>query len=225
MTLDAARTHLIASLRRNGIDQAAVLAAMAQVPRERFVPAALSDQAWADRPLPIGLGQTISQPLVVAFMSQALQVEQHHRVLEIGTGCGYQTAVLAKLVDRVYTMERHRSLLTAALARLAALDLGGVEGRWGDGSQGWPEEAPFDRIMVTAAAGPEPPPALLEQLAVDGIMVLPLSESPGSGWGEQWLCRVVRSSSGFRREDLWPVRFVPLIAGPLPDDPPGGPAS
>ncbi len=156
--------------------------------------------------------QTISQPLVVALMTQALEVGDRHKVLEIGTGSGYQAAVLAKLCRRVFTMERHRGLLKEAEKRFAELKIHNVTTRFGDGTKGWPEQAPFDRIIVTAAA-PEVPQVLLDSLAEGGILVAPVGEERR----DQTLLRVRRRDGGLVIEDLGPVRFVPLVAG-LPRD-------
>ena len=214
MSVEDRRRHLIRSLARAGITDRAVLRAMAEVPRERFVPPALADQAYDDIPLPIGHGQTISQPLVVAYMTQTLALDDRLRVLEIGTGSGYQTAVLARLCRHVYTVERLRSLLVEARRRFAELGVHGVSTRLGDGTRGWAEEAPFDRIMVTAGAlGTEPPPDLTEQLAVGGVLIIPL----GNDRWEQRLVRIRRCETGFQREESWPVRFVPLLPD-LPSD-------
>ena len=206
--------RLIKAIRSNGITDQAVLRSVSSLPRDRFVPPALTAFAWDDRPLPIGEDQTISQPSVVAWMTELLEVLPTHRVLEIGTGSGYQAAVLALLGARVYTVERRPPLLAEARERFAGLGLDGIACRLGDGTRGWPEEAPFDRILVTAgAAGREPPPALLEQLGPDGILVIPLGDDR---W-QQRLVRIRRSGTGFLREESWPVRFVPLVADPPAD--------
>ena len=213
MTDDARRIRLLMSLRRSGVTDHRVLGAVERVPRDLFVPDAFQDQAYEDIALPIGLGQTISQPLVVALMTQALGVDDLHKVLEIGTGSGYQGAVLAKLCRRLYTIERHRDLLQVAEARFAELRLHNVTTRHGDGMAGWPEQAPFQRILVTAACGSdEPPAALTDQLAVGGVLVIPM----GDDKRQQRVVRFTRSDSGLEREDLWPVRFVPLVPS-LPD--------
>ncbi len=207
--------RLIRRIRQNGITHDMVLDEMAAVPRERFVPPELRACAWDDRPLPIGLDQTISQPSVVAYMTELLELSPTHRVLEIGTGSGYQAAVLARLCRRVYTVERRPPLLAEARQRFAGLGLDGIATRLGDGTRGWPEEAPFDRIVVTAGAeGREPPPALPAQLAVGGVLVIPLADDR---WVQR-LVRIRRSETGFQREELWPVRFVPLVAD-LPSEP------
>ncbi len=210
---EARKIRLLMALRRSGITDATVLGAIERVPREAFVPENFADQAYEDRALPIGLGQTISQPLVVALMTQALEIAWDSKILEIGTGSGYQAAVLAKLGRRVYTIERHRGLLEEAERRFAALRLHNITTRVGDGTKGWPEQAPFHRIMVTAGhAGREPPPALLEQLHVGGCLVIPMGEDGR----RQWVVRFRRTENGIDREELWPVRFVPLLPD-LPD--------
>lgn len=181
-----------------------VLLALAQVPRHLFVDAPL-ELAYRDRPLPIGHGQTISQPAVVAMMTQALALRGGERVLEIGTGSGYQAAVLAPLVRHVYTIEIVRPLGEAARARLAALGHANVSVRIGDGYRGWPEEAPFDRIILTAAP-PELPKALLAQLKEGGILVAPIGED-----GDQRLRRFRKTAGALAEEDLGPIRFVPMV--------------
>ncbi len=208
MKADTRRARLVMDLRQGGVTDRAVLAAIETVPRHEFVPPAFADRAWDNAPLPIGAGQTISQPLIVALMTQALEVQKRHKVLEIGTGSGYQTAILAKLCRRVYTIERIRELSARAEELLARLGIRNVTAMLGDGSKGWPEQAPFDRIMVTAAAG-QVPEALLNQLAVGGIMVVPVGESVE----EQVLVRVKRNERGFEHELLTGVRFVPLVEG------------
>nr|WP_211113638.1 protein-L-isoaspartate(D-aspartate) O-methyltransferase [Azospirillum endophyticum] len=198
------------ALRGAGVTDTKVLAAIERIPRELFVPEAFQDRAWEDTALPIDLGQTISQPLVVGLMTQALELQPRHLVLEIGTGSGYQAAVLSRLCRRVFTMERLKPLLREAEARFEALDIGNITTRLGDGTRGWPEQAPFARILVTAAGGPEPPKDLTDQLAVGGVMVIPL----GSDHRGQRVVRFRRSEAGLIREDLWPVRFVPLLSDP-----------
>ena len=213
MPTDAARIRLILGLRRAGISDAAVLAAIETVPRERFVPETFRDQAWEDIALPIGLGQTISQPRVVAMMTEALRVTRRHRVLEIGTGSGYQAAVLAKLCRRLYTIERHPALLARAEAILKELGVTNVVTRAGDGMAGWPELAPFDRIIVTAAPCEAPKP-LLDQLSPEaGVMVIPMGGSAES----QHLWRITRRGEAYDRERLAAVRFVPLLPGVAED--------
>ncbi len=213
MTLEARKIRLLMHLRQAGITDHRVLGAIERVPRERFVPPSFQDQAYEDMALPIGLGQTISQPLVVALMTQALDVGPRDKVLEIGTGSGYQASVLARLCRRLYTIERHRSLLPTAEARFRDLRLHNITAMVGDGHLGWSRQAPFQRILVTAAhSGDEPPRALIEQLDQDGVMVIPMA---ADGSGEQRIVRWLRGHRGAQREDLWPVRFVPL----LPDRP------
>ena len=200
--------RLLMELRGLGITDARVLGALERVRREAFVPAAFRDQAWENVALPIGQAQTISQPLVVALMTQALEVGERHKVLEIGTGSGYQASILAKLCRRVFTMERHRPLLKDAEKRFAELKIHNVTTRFGDGSRGWPEQAPFDRIMITAAA-PEVPQVLVNSLAEGGILVAPVGEERRG----QQLVRIRRRDGVLITEDLGPVRFVPLVAG------------
>lgn len=200
--------RLILEVRQRGITDARVLAAMEQTPRHLFVPEAFKGRAYENVALPIGRHQTISQPSVVARMTHALDVGERMKVLEVGTGSGYQAAVLARLCRRLYTVERHAPLLKAAEALFAELRLTNVTSIVGDGSRGWPEQAPFDRIMVTAAAI-DIPPQFVEQLAIDGIMVLPV----GLDDGDQRLVRVVRTADGAETEDLGGVRFVPLMTG------------
>ena len=213
MSLAARKIRLIMQLRRSGISDTGVLAAIERIPREAFVPKPFLDQAYENRTLPIGHGQTLSQPRVVALMTQALGLARRHKLLEVGTGSGYQAAVLSRLVRRVYTVERHRALLREAERRFAELRLHNVVTRLGDGSRGWKEQAPFDRIIVTAAAA-EVPRALLDQLSVDGVLVAPI----GPDRGEQELLRITRLADGERRESLGPVRFVPLVPGALPSE-------
>ncbi len=208
MTSDARKARLIVDLRKAGVTDGRVLAAMEGVPRERFLPQAFLHKAYDDVALPIGHQQTVSQPTVVGRMTQALEVGERHKVLEIGTGSGYQAAVLAGLCRRLYTIERHPELRAEADERLAALGITNLTALTGDGTLGWPEQAPFDRIMVTAAAA-DVPGILVGQLAEGGVMVVPVGEEDG----EQWLMRVRRRGDGAETEDLGPVRFVPLVAG------------
>lgn len=202
------RTRLIDDeLRQLGIRNEAVLQAMRTVPREEFISDRLREFAYRNAPLPIGSGQTISQPLVVAHMAEALQLSPDDRVLEIGTGSGYAAAVISKLVKDVFTVERIPDLAETATARLRELGYDNVHVLQGDGTRGWPENAPFDAIVV-AAGGPQIPPALLQQLRVGGRLVIPVGEEQES----QRLIRVVRrGTDDFRREDLGCVRFVPLV--------------
>lgn len=208
MSPDPRTIQLIMELRTGGVRDQRVLEAIEAVPREMFVEQAFGDQAYANLPLPIDCGQTISQPFVVGFMTDRLQLGPRHTVLEIGTGSGYQTAILSKLCRRVFTIERYRTLAEQAGERFRALKLANIVQMVGDGSKGWPKVAPFERIIVTAAAK-EPPPALLGQLTVGGIMVIPLEERPG----KQDLWRITRTRDGYDREPLLPVRFVPLVEG------------
>jgi protein-L-isoaspartate(D-aspartate) O-methyltransferase len=212
------KLRLIMALRRGGIGDARVLSAIERIPRELFVPATFADQAYENVALPIGHGQTVSQPLVVAHMTEALEIGARHKVLEIGTGSGYQAAVLAKLCRRVYSIERHRELLREAEQRLAKLRIHNVTLRFGDGTKGWPEQAPFDRIIVTAAAL-ELPAVLADSLAIGGVLVAPVGEDRR----DQQLLRIRRQETGFTTEELGAVRFVPLVAG-LPRDGNGVPA-
>ena len=213
MTMDARKIRLIMQLRSAGISDTAVLSAIERIPREAFVPKSFQDQAYENMALPIGHGQTLSQPQVVALMSQALKAEARGKVLEIGTGSGYQAAILSRICRRVYSIERHRELLVMAEERFRALRLHNITSRTGDGWKGWREQAPFERIIVTAAP-PRLPEVLLDQLAPEGIMVLPL----GSSSRIQQLLRITRDEAGtFHEEDLGAVRFVPLVAG-LPED-------
>ncbi|MFP4080833.1 MAG: protein-L-isoaspartate(D-aspartate) O-methyltransferase [Ectothiorhodospira sp.] len=193
----------------------AVEAALRRVPRERFVPEALAERAWDNTALPIGHGQTISQPFIVALMTDLLALDKDSRVLEVGTGCGYQTAVLAELAARVHTIEVVPELARAARERLEALGYTRVQTRVGDGRAGWPEAAPFDAIIVTAAA-PGIPPALTEQLRPGGRLVLPLD----SGWQAQDLVVAMRTpDGGLQRRKVLGVRFVPLVPGQTPPAP------
>ena len=198
-----ARENLVRSLGAQGISDERVLAAIGEVPRERFVPERLRNHAYDDRALPIGEGQTISQPFVVAYMTQMLHVDSESRVLEIGTGSGYQAAILSGLVADVYSIEIVEPLGRRAAELLTELGYGNVHVRIGDGYQGWPEEAPFDAIIVTAAPGHIPAP-LVDQLAVGGTMVLPVGDST------QFLTLVERSDAGVTTTRDLPVIFVPM---------------
>jgi protein-L-isoaspartate(D-aspartate) O-methyltransferase len=196
------------NLRRRGISDAAVLRAMDEVPREDFVDRQYMHLAYTDQALPISCGQTISQPYVVAYMTEQLAVKPHHRVLEIGTGSGYQAAVLARLAAQVITVERYRTLAETARARFARLGLANVTVVPGDGLLGAPEHAPYDRIIVTAAAE-HLPETLADQLAEDAIMILPL----GPHADAQRIVKLTRTAAGLQRDDLIWVRFVPLLPG------------
>ncbi|MEQ8483422.1 MAG: protein-L-isoaspartate(D-aspartate) O-methyltransferase [Pseudomonadales bacterium] len=210
MTSQRTRDRLVARLRDKGIHHEAVLAAIGRVPRHIFVDEALAHRAYEDTALPIGYGQTISQPFIVALMSQTLLSAPRSRVLEVGTGSGYQTAVLASLrplVRRVFSIERLRDLSVRAEQRLAAMGSRSVRFRHGDGYEGWAEEGPFDGILVTAAP-PEVPQALLDQLAPGGRMVVPVG-----GDGVQELQVYDRTEQGMRVETVEYVRFVPLLKG------------
>ena len=211
MSIDARKIRLIMQLRRSGVTDTTVLAVIERLPRETFVPRSFLDQAYEDMALPIGSGQTISQPLVVAMMTQALELHDRLKVLEVGTGSGYQAAVLSRLVRRVYTIERHRALLHEAEARFHQLGLHNITTRAGNGTKGWPEQAPFDRILVTAAADGDIPKTLTDQLAIGGVMVAPL----GNDRRNQRVYRIRRTETGLQREELWPVRFVPLLPEPV----------
>ncbi|MEQ8992068.1 MAG: protein-L-isoaspartate(D-aspartate) O-methyltransferase [Pseudomonadales bacterium] len=210
MTSQRTRDRLVARLRDKGIHHEAVLAAIGRVPRHIFVDEALAHRAYEDTALPIGYGQTISQPIIVALMSPTLLSAPRSRVLEVGTGSGYQTAVLASLrplVRRVFSIERLRDLSVRAEQRLAAMGSRSVRFRHGDGYEGWAEEGPFDGILVTAAP-PEVPQALLDQLAPGGRMVVPVG-----GDGVQELQVYDRTEQGMRVETVEYVRFVPLLKG------------
>jgi protein-L-isoaspartate(D-aspartate) O-methyltransferase len=202
------RMQFLLAMRRRGIGDAAVLRALDEVPREHFVGHEFQGAAYADQALPIACGQTISQPYVVAYMTEQLGVRPQHRVLEIGTGSGYQAAILSRLAHEVVSIERYRTLAEAARARLETLGYQNVEIRSGDGLDGAPDRAPFDRIMVTAAAETVPD-TLVEQLADDGVMLLPL----GPHGGAQRLVKVVKADGQVQQEELLGVRFVPLLPG------------
>jgi protein-L-isoaspartate(D-aspartate) O-methyltransferase len=202
------KLRLLMELRRAGIGDARVLGAIEKTPREVFVPASFEDQAYENTALPIGNGQTVSQPYVVALMTEKLEIRERQSVLEIGTGSGYQTAVLANLCRRVFSIERHRELLRDAERRFEQLHLRNIVCRFGDGTKGWPEQAPYDRVIVTAAA-PEVPASLVDGLALGGVLVAPV----GGERGDQQLVRIRRNDDGFSTEDLALVRFVPLVAG------------
>lgn len=204
------KIRLILDLRRAGVTDLRVCAAIERIPRELFAPGEFRDKAYENTALPIACHQTMSAPITVARMTQGLEVGERMKVLEVGTGSGYQAAVLARLCRRVYTIERYRELLLEADRRLAELGVHNVTSKVGDGTLGWREQAPFERIIVTAAAM-DVPPVLAEQLAVGGVMVVPIDDGAGS----QTLLRVRRTMDGLDTEDLGAMRFVPLIAGPV----------
>lgn len=209
MTFDApTKMQFLYALRSKGVTDARVLTAMEQVDRADYVKGTFADRAYEDMPLPIACGQTISQPSVVGLMTQALQISPRDKVLEIGTGSGYQAAILSKLARRVYTVDRYKRLVQAARAVFEANDITNITTFTADGSHGFEEQAPFDRILLTAAAE-DPPGPLLAQLRVGGIMVLPVGQSDAV----QSLIRVSRTETGFDYDELRAVRFVPLLEG------------
>ena len=199
---------LIMELRHAGISDMEILKAIERTPRDLFVPPIFADYAYENAALPIAMGQTISQPLMVAEMTHALQLNDRIKILEIGTGSGYQTVILSHLCRRVYTIERHRSLQVQAEEIFTQLKRRNITAMCGDGGLGWPEQAPFERILVTAAAH-DIPPVLADQLSIGGIMVLPVGEDKET----QRLLRVTRTEDGLDVEDKGEVRFVPLVAG------------
>jgi protein-L-isoaspartate(D-aspartate) O-methyltransferase len=200
--------EFLLTLRRRGIADQAVLRAMDEVPRGNFVEPGFADAAYADQALPIACGQTISQPYVVAYMTEQLALRPHTRVLEVGTGSGYQAAVLSRLAREVVSIERYRTLSELARQRLAALGYDNVDVVHGDGFAGVPGRAPFDRIIVTAAAQTIPQ-TLLDQLSSGGIMLLPLGPRDAT----QHIVKLTKSETGVARENLIAVRFVPLLPG------------
>ncbi|MGH1424658.1 MAG: protein-L-isoaspartate(D-aspartate) O-methyltransferase [Pseudooceanicola sp.] len=202
------KMQFLFTLRSRGVTDKTVLTAMEKIDRGAFIRGLFSDRAYEDTPLPINCGQTISQPSVVGLMSQALEVQPRDKVLEVGTGSGYQAAVLSQLARRVYTVDRHAKLVHEARDVFDAMDLSNITAIVGDGSHGLPDQAPFDRILVTAAAE-DPPGPLLAQLKIGGIMVLPVGQSDTV----QSLIRVRRSETGLEYDELSPVRFVPLVEG------------
>ena len=207
-TAETRLARLVLGLRSQGVTDPKVLAAIEGTPRDLFVPDLFRERSFEDSALPIACGQTISQPFIVGLMTQALKVDGRSRVLEIGTGSGYQTAVLARLARFVYSVERYRTLLAEAEERLKTLGATNVFTRFGDGGEGWPEQAPFDRILVTAAASGEPK-VLLGQLKPNGVLVAPIGRGP-----VQTLKRYVGDGKGgFKVEALCDVRFVPLLEG------------
>ena len=202
------KMQFLFALRSKGVTDNRVLAAMEKIDRGPFVRGLFAERAYEDMPLPIACGQTISQPSVVGLMTQALQVHPRDKVLEVGTGSGYQAAVPSQLARRVYTVDRYRRLVHEARALFDEMELTNITALLGDGSFGLPDQAPFDRILVTAAAE-DPPGPLLAQLKIGGIMVVPVGQSDTV----QSLIRVVRHENGFDYDELRPVRFVPLVEG------------
>lgn len=202
------RAELLLSLRKRGMRDRMVMSAFEKVPRERFVEPAFRPFAWNDQALPIDCGQTISQPAVIALMTDALELTAAHTVLEVGTGSGYHAAILAHIVKKVVTVERFHTLASTAAARLRQLGLSNVEVLVADGTFGCPPRAPFDRIVVNAAVR-EVPPALFEQLVPDGVLIAPV----GAPEETQRLMRYAKTADGLVQRDLGPVRFVPLLPG------------
>ncbi|MGR3661488.1 MAG: protein-L-isoaspartate(D-aspartate) O-methyltransferase [Paracoccaceae bacterium] len=209
MTDDAERKmQFLFALRSKGVTDKRVLEVMEKIDRGPFVRGLFSERAYEDMPLPIACGQTISQPSVVGLMTQALDVHSRHKVLEVGTGSGYQAAILSQLARRVYTVDRYRRLVIEAQAIFDELDLTNITAFTADGSHGLPDQAPFDRIIVTAAAE-DPPGPLLAQLRIGGIMVVPVGQSDAV----QSLIKVTRTETGYDYDELRSVRFVPLLEG------------
>jgi protein-L-isoaspartate(D-aspartate) O-methyltransferase len=219
---DPRSIQLVMTLRKQGITDNKVLSAMERTPREAFVDEPFAHHAWDNSALPIACGQTISQPFVVAYITQELKLEPNMRVLELGTGSGYQAAVLAPLCRKVYTVERHRPLFQQAQARFKQLKLDNIVTKHGDGLNGWPEQAPFDRIVLSAAVA-EVPLILIEQLKPGGALVAPVGSVPKSNdFGvtesfSQHLTRIIRTEAGVEQELLIPVVFVPMVTG-LPQE-------
>jgi protein-L-isoaspartate(D-aspartate) O-methyltransferase len=208
MNLDGRRIRMVMELRRLGVTDPRVLGAMERCPREEFLARAWADQAYEERPLPIGYDQTISQPSVVGLMLQALDIKAGQRVLEIGVGSGYQTALLSGLCRAVYGIERIKPLLDLAEERIRKLVIRNAFLRWGDGGLGWPEAAPYDRIIAAAAAN-DLPGALADQIKTGGIIVLPIRQ----GDGAQRIWRILRDDSGFKTEEICQAPFVPFLSG------------
>ena len=218
MNSDPRQIRLINELRNQGISEERVLGAIEHTPRDLFVDVPFVDDAYNNTALPIACGQTISQPYIVAYITQHLEVRQNMRVLEIGTGSGYQAAVLSPLCRRVYTIERHRQLLDQAKQRFNQLSLHNVVPRHGDGFAGWPEQAPFDRIVLSCAV-PEVPKTLVDQLKVGGVLIAPIGSVPKSDAFaptesiSQQLTKMIRTETGVKEEVLIPVVFVPMLSG------------
>lgn len=214
---DPRAIELVLALRKQGITDTRVLSAIETIPRDVFVDRPFETNAYDNSALPIACGQTISQPYVVAFASQALELDPKHRVLELGTGSGYQAAILSPLCRMVYTVERHKPLLAQAEERFKTLHLRNIVTRHGDGLKGWPEAAPFDRILLSAAVS-EVPQILIDQLKLAGILVAPVGGDAQSARGvSQSLTKIVKGEHGIERENLLPVMYVPMIEG-LPRD-------
>lgn len=208
MAGEAEKIKLVMDLRARGIRDTRVMEAIETTPRELFVEAAFVDQAYKDQSLPISCGQTISQPYIVAFMTEQLGLNNRSMVLEIGTGSGYQASILSKLCRRVFTIERYLTLSKKAQSRFEKLHLRNITTLVGDGYRGWPQQAPFAHIIVTAAA-PEVPEKLVEQLSEGGVMIIPLGEQ----FGNQTLTRVEMTATGITQTPLLDVRFVPMVEG------------
>jgi protein-L-isoaspartate(D-aspartate) O-methyltransferase len=210
-TANTRKIRLIMKLRNMGVQDTSVLSAIETTPRENFIPEALHDKAYEDMALPIGLGQTISQPFVVAVMSEALKLNDRDKVLEVGTGSGYQAVILAKICRRLYTIERHKPLLDIAQQHFNDLKINNITAMAADGMKGWTQQKPFDKIIVTAAAFERPPDALFEQLKIGGIMIVPVGDRVN-----QVLKRYEKlDEDTYSITDILPVKFVPL----LPDVP------
>jgi protein-L-isoaspartate(D-aspartate) O-methyltransferase len=220
MSEDYRPIALVMALRGQGITDQRALAAIERTPRDAFVDETFQAAAYDNNALPIACGQTISQPYVVAYMTQALELDIKHRVLEIGTGSGYQAAVLSLLCRMVYTIERHKPLLSTAQARFKALKLHNIVTRCGDGLLGWPEQAPFDRIILTAAVT-EVPQSLIDQLKPGGILIAPEGAPMSAERISQHLVKIIRTNGTTTHEVLIPVAFVPMVPG-LPQERPDG---
>lgn len=203
---------LVMALRKLGITSERVLSAIERTPRDAFVDEPFESKAFENTALPIACGQTISQPVVVAYMTEVLELDAKHRVLEIGTGSGYQTAVLSPLCRMVYTIERHKPLLTEAQARFKTLKLNNIVTKHGDGYKGWPEAAPFDRIILTAVVE-SVPQVLIEQLKPNGILVAPVGGAPSPVGISQYLTKMMKTETAVKEQKLIPVLFVPMLPG------------